>query len=655
MPSRFYVTTPIYYINAPPHLGTAYSTIAADVLTRYHRTRGQSAFFLTGTDEHGLKIEREAKAHELSTLDFSNQMSALFRSIWPKLDCDYDHFVRTTDAEHEKGVGEIWNRVKARGDLYLGSYEGWYCVGCEAYYTEKELEPGNLCPLHKKPIERLREPTYFFKLASYADRLLEWYEKHPKFVQPASRMNEVKSFVKGGLEDLSVSRTTISWGVPVPGDPQHVMFVWFDALFSYLTPMLATPEREAFWPASLHVVGKDILRFHAVYWPAFLMSAGIDLPEQIFAHGFLTFNGQKMSKSLLNVIDPLALAGAFGVDAMRYYLMRAIAFGQDGDFNVKELAQRYNADLGNDLGNLCNRVLKLCEKMTGGTFPEIGERQPLEQDLHAELRAGARAAAEAFDDVQPHRALEAIWRVVGAANTYIDRAAPWASAKRGDQARTATILGTALEVLEAISVMTWPVMPKSSDALRAQLGVPAIATGWKDLWPFEPTARRSGELLGTALPLFPRLDPDREKELVASLGISAGSEERVTDPSLAPIPPSAAAAPAEDAFIAYGDFEKIDLRVGVVLKAERVQGKDKLLSLEVDLGEPEPRPIIAGLALTFRPEDLVGARVLVVANLTPRKFGKNLVSRGMILAAGPSEALKLATADPSVPAGTKIK
>jgi methionyl-tRNA synthetase len=326
-------------------------------------------------------------------------------------------------------VGEIWERIKAKGDLYLGTYEGTMSR-CEAYYTEKELEPG-VSPCTRSP--RAPERAGFFRSQAYpyADRLLELYERHPTFVQPTTRLNEVKAFVKGGLEDLSISRTTFSWGAPIPGDPGHVMFVWFDALFSYLTPMLASPERRAFWPAKLHVVGKDILRFHAVYWPAFLMSAGIELPEQVYAHGFLTFNGHKMSKTLLNVVDPIALAGAFGVDTIRYYLMRAIAFGQDGDFNVKELVSRYNADLGNALGNLCNRVLKL----TDGTFPEKAEPEELEKELYAGLAASARAASEAFDAVQPHRALEAIWQAVGATNQYIDRAAPWAATKRGDARR----------------------------------------------------------------------------------------------------------------------------------------------------------------------------------------------------------------------------
>ncbi|HEY3593930.1 MAG TPA: class I tRNA ligase family protein, partial [Polyangiaceae bacterium] len=392
MPSRFYVTTPIYYINDVPHLGTAYTTIAADVLARYHRVRGEESFFLTGTDEHGLKIERVAKDRGLSTKAFSDQMSEPFRQTWPKLACNYDYFVRTTDADHEKRVGDIWKKVKASGDLYLGSYEGWYCVGCEAYYTEKELDPGGLCPIHKTPAERIREPSYFFRLSAYTDRLLSLYERNPSFVEPVTRMNEVKSFVRGGLEDLSVSRTTFSWGVPVPDDPEHVMYVWFDALFSYLTPMLATPERRAFWPANLHLVGKDILRFHAVYWPAFLLSAGFseaDLPRQIFAHGFLTFDGQKMSKSLRNTVSPVGLADAFGVDTIRYYLMRAIAFGQDGDFSPRELVGRYNADLGNALGNLLNRVLKQREKQ--GTSLPRGPTEELDVELDRVLADSAKA------------------------------------------------------------------------------------------------------------------------------------------------------------------------------------------------------------------------------------------------------------------------
>jgi methionyl-tRNA synthetase len=594
--------------------------------------------------------------------------------MWPKLDCPFDYFVRTTDADHEKRVAEIWERVKKSGDLYLGSYEGWYCVACEAYYTEKDLEPGGICPIHKTPAERIREPTYFFKLAKYQDRLLDLYERRPSFVQPATRMNEVKSFVRGGLEDLSVSRTTLSWGVPVPNDPAHVMFVWFDALFSYLTPMLATPERRAFWPANVHLVGKDILRQHAVYWPAFLWAAGMsddEIPRAIFAHGFLTVNGQKMSKSRGNTINPLALAEAFGIDTLRYYLMRAIAFGQDGDFNVEELIGRHNADLGNALGNLCNRVLKQTETVSSGKFPEKGDLDALEKGLLDELATGARAAADAFDVMQPHRALEAIWQVVGAANQYIDRAAPWAAQKRGDTRRASTILATALEVLGAVSTMVWPIMPKSADALRTQIGLGATAVGTTDVWPFAVSPRRAGEPLGVATPIFPRIDPDREKQLLADFGplpeadgampprskqeTKSGARETSVQVTSQGEASTSHASPAPPAAISYDDFAKLDLRVGVVLRAEKVAGKDKLLSLSIDLGEPEPRPLVAGLALSFKPEDLVGTRVIVVANLEPRKFGKGLVSHGMLLAAGASETLSLVTVGDTAVPGTKVK
>jgi methionyl-tRNA synthetase len=440
--------------------------------------------------------------------------------------------------------------------------------------------------------------------------------------------------------------------------------------------MLATPEKRAFLPANVHLIGKDILRFHAVYWPAFLWSAGMsddEIPRSIFAHGFLTVNGQKMSKSRGNTVNPLALAEAFGTDTLRYYLMRAIAFGQDGDFNIADLIGRYNADLGNALGNLCNRVLKQTDTVSGGKFPEKGDLEDLERTLYGELATGERAAAEAFETMQPHRALEAIWQVVGAANQYIDRAAPWAAQKRGDTKRAATILATALETLGAISTMVWPVLPKSADAMRTQIGLLPVKVGAADQWPqrdgeswnFRGVSRRAGEPLGAATPIFPRIDADREKQLMAEFGPLPDDES--TSPAgdgkgaaaasaggTAAGPPgeSAAGAPAT---ITYDDFAKLDLKVGVVVRAERVQGKDKLLSLAVDVGEAEPRAIVAGLALSFKPEELVGTRVIVVANLEPRKFGKGLVSQGMLLAAGPSEALSMVTVSEKATPGTKVK
>ncbi len=666
MSRPFYVTTPIYYINDVPHLGTAYSTIAADVLRRYHAVRGERTFFLTGTDEHGLKIERVAKERGLAPKAFADEMSAPFRETWPKLACAPDDFIRTTDERHERWAAELWKRVAASGDLYEGTYEGWYCVGCEAYYTEKELAEGNVCATHKTPAERVREPSYFFKLSRYQDRLLELYRDHPSFVAPGSRLNEVKSFVAGGLSDLSVSRTTFSWGVPVPGDPRHVMYVWFDALANYWTVLQDDPERAALWPASLHVVGKDILRFHAIYWPAFLMSAGLPLPEQVFAHGFLTFGGQKMSKSLRNTVKPTALADAFGVDTLRYYLMRAIAFGQDGDFDVHDLVARYNADLGNALGNLLQRVLPFCHRVFEGLVPPDDAPPEEHEALLSGVPESLRMAGEAFATPAPHVALERIWSALRDANAYVDRSAPWDAAKKGDKPRLAGIVVRVLRLLESVSVALWPVMPGKADELRLQLGLgPVSPSVGLDLWPSGATALVAGAKLGEVAALFPRIDPDRQAELIASLGLAppAPAAVAVAAPSAPAAPAASAPAPGapqaaaadQPPSIAYDDFAKVDLRVGVVVAAERVPRKDKLLSLRVDLGEAEPRAIVAGLALSFAPEALVGKRVLVVANLEPRTFGKGLVSHGMILASGPSESLTLATVSGEPAAGSRVK
>lgn len=660
MDTRFYVTTPIYYINDVPHLGTAYTTIAADILARYHRLRGHDTWFLTGTDEHGLKIERAAKEQGMEPAAFADKMSAPFREAWEKLGCSFDDFIRTTEPRHKEKVAKLWERVQASGDLYLGAYEGWYCVGCEAYYTEKELEEGK-CPTHQRPAERVREPSYFFKLSKYQDKLLEFYEQNPKFVMPQGRFNEVKSFVRGGLEDLSVSRTSFSWGVPVPGDPEHVMYVWFDALANYWSAV-EDGDLSRFWPANVHLVGKDILRFHAIFWPAFLMSAGLSLPETVFAHGWMTVNGHKMSKSLRNTVAPLKLAEAFGADPIRHYLMAAISFGQDGDFNLKDLVKRYNAELGNTLGNLANRVLTQCAKHFENTVPpkEEGKDEEPERKLSQLFVQMSQKARDELDALAPSRAIGHILAFIVGANGYLDEAAPWTAAKRGDTARLGHILTTAVEALEAISLMIAPFMPTKADELRAQLGLPLLQTTiGRDAWPMALPRREKGARLGEVKPLFPRIEPDREQEIAVSLGLV---EETQVEAEKKPAPKAAAApkgeAPASEegaATIAFDDFAKVDLRVGLVESAEKVKGKDKLLALKVDLGEGAPRSIIAGLALSFQPEDLVGKRVVVVANLAPRRFGKGLESHGMILAAGASESLQLAIVTGDATPGTRVK
>jgi methionyl-tRNA synthetase len=650
--ARFYVTTPIYYINARPHVGSAYTTIAADTLARYHRLRGDDTFFLTGTDEHGQKIEQAAAAMGLAPKAFADDVAKSFLETWPKLGIAPDQFIRTTDPQHEARVAELWTRVKDNGDIYLGDYEGWYCVADEAFYTEKELVNG-LSPTGR-PVERVKEASYFFKLGAYRDRLLAFYEEHPDFVEPEGRFNEVKAFVRGELFDLSVSRTTFTWGVPVPGDPKHVMYVWFDALANYWTALGGDDDaRQRFWPCDVHLVGKEITRFHAVYWPAFLMAAGLPLPKKIFAHGWLTADGEKMSKSVGNVVDPLKVADEVGVDALRYYLLRAVSFGLDGDFSHHDLLARINGELGNNLGNLLNRTLGLCAKYTGGKVPAYGEETELERTLAAAAIAAAKKAATELDAIAPHRALETIFAFGSEANTYVDRAAPWTAAKKGDTARIETILATLLEACRHLSVMIAPVMPEKSAEMRRQLALEPIATKvGDDLWPSTWAPRAAGATLAAGEPLFPRLDDDRQKAIL----------ERLAPPRPA-APAAVATATAEVATevepqapeVTYDDFAKLDLRVGHVVSAVKVPKKDKLLDLRVDLGEAEPRRIVAGLALSFKPEDLVGKRVVVVANLAPRDFGKGLVSHGMLLAAGPSEALVLAAVPDGPPPGTRVK
>jgi methionyl-tRNA synthetase len=670
--SRFYVTTPIYYVNDVPHLGTSYTTIVCDSIRRYHLLRGDDTRMLTGTDEHGLKLEREAKERGITPAAFVKDMSDRFEAAWPKLEVRPDDFIRTTQERHEKLVQDLWTVIAKKGDIYLGSYEGLYCVGCEDFKTEKDLLPGNICPLHpnKGAVEMMKEPTYFFRLEKYQQKLLDHYAAHPEFVQPESRRNEVVSFVKGGLKDLSVSRASFTWGIPVPGDPKHVMFVWFDALANYWSAVQSPPELRRYWDDGkvVHLVGKDIVRQHAIYWPAFLMAAGLPLPTTVYAHGFLTFNGQKMSKSLRNAVDPVGIARGFGAvcggddagaDVLRYQLLRAIAFGQDGDFDLSQMVERYNADLGKNLGNLLARTLGLCAKMTEGKVPDA----PFDETLRKPIISEWHAALEQWNTLAPHRALEATWAISSLANQYVDRAAPWAEDKKGNKERVNQILATLLSVLEALSRLVWPVMPKKSDEMRAQLGLQPLKVGGDLLAPhLEPL--KAGTTLAPASPLFPTLDADGSKALIEKLtprieGAANASATTTTKPSTMPPPfaatstltalPTTAASP-----ITYDQFAAVDLRAGIVLTCERVPKKDKLLRLTVDIGEPEPRAIVAGLALSFKPEDLVGRRVVVVANLAPRDFGKGLVSHGMLLATGPSEKLALATV-PDVEPGAKLK
>ena len=681
MASRFYVTTPIYYINDVPHLGSAYTTIAADVLARYHRLRGDETRFLTGTDEHGLKIQRVAAEKGLEPQAYADGIAETFRATWPRLECAFDDFLRTTEDRQTRGVQALWRAIrdskrKPQPNIYLGHYEGLYCVGCEAYYTEKDLDqPGNLCKQHKRPAEFVKEESYFFRLSAYAEELLAHYESHPDFVQPPGRMNEVKSFVQAGLLDLSVSRTTFQWGVRVPDDPRHVMYVWFDALTNYWSALREPEDLTHLWPHAVHLVGKDILRFHAIFWPAFLLAAGLPLPRQIFAHGFLTYNGEKMGKSLRNTVSPVALAEALspdiGADVLRYCLMRAISFGQDGDFSIRDVIQRYHSELGNALGNLVNRVLPF----EAGARAGRAERGALEHKLAVAFELGAEAAAKAFDDLSPTRALDAIWGVLAAANDYVDKAAPWIAKKKEDWDRVATFVTTTLALLDGVSVMIAPVMPRVSALIRERLGLDPLRDQREvDAWPSKLAERTLDRPFVSLGAIFPRYEKEREEELVAAFTprtVESGDSVAPPPPPAPAAAPATAAAPAPEARkpevaaapaageakakIGYDDFARLDLRVGLIVSAERVKKKDKLLDLRVDTGDAAPRRIIAGIAAGYTPEALVGKRVAVLCNLAPRDFGKGLVSEGMILAAEDGGGLSLLTPDAEKTPGSPVK
>ena len=527
MTDSFYVTTPIYYVNDRPHVGHAYSTIAADVLARFHRLRGRSSMLLTGTDEHGLKIERRARELNESPQAFVDRMAPPFEATVRAMSCEYQDFIRTTQPRHKKVVQALWDKIERNGDVYLDTYEGLYCVGCEAYYTERDLIDGSKCPVHRTPVEKVKEESYFFRLSRYGDSLLRHYEAQPDFVRPQGRFNEVVSFVEAGLRDLSISRTSFRWGVPVPGNPDHVMYVWLDALANYISA-LGGPGGELFakyWASDgrvVHIVGKDILRFHAVYWPAFLMSAGISLPSQIWAHGWLTVDGEKMSKATGNFIPPEPVAEAVGVDALRYYLMRDVSFGQDGDFSHENLFARYHGDLGNGLGNLLNRIASgIVRKRFGGKIPSTAPNMDaVDEELVATAMRVSKDAAEAFESVAPHRALEACWELVSFANRYVDETAPWTLAKNGELERLGTVCYCVLEVLRVLSVLLWPVMPGKMDELRGQLGLAAVDPKEnEDCWPTEWGGLQSGQPTRPGEPLFPRFSKDDESEVLASLRV----------------------------------------------------------------------------------------------------------------------------------------
>ena len=657
--SRFYVTTPIYYVNALPHLGTFYTTVVADALARYHRARGHETFFLTGLDEHGQKIERIARERGLEPQAYCDEVAAKFEDAWRRFGVSNDDFIRTTAPRHEKAVAEMWQRLVAASDIYEAEYDGMYCVGCEEAKTEDDVITENgekLCKIHLRPVERVKEKNYFFRFSKYQQRLIEWYERTPSPVQPESRRNEVLSFVKGGLRDVSISRkaASVNWGIPVPGDPSHTIYVWIDALTTYLTGLggpdavAAGQGKAALWGASHHLIAKDILRFHAVYWPAILWSAGLDAPTEIFCHGYLTVKGQKISKSMpATRVDPGAIAAELGVDPLRYFILREYTFGGDGDFTYEALFQRYESDLGNDLGNLLNRTIAMAHKFVGATLPARNGAVSAASAAFAEQAASVLQNCQlAWDGFNPSGALQATWSLVREANAHIERTKPWALAKdptRRDE--LLDMLAVCCETLRWAALMIAPAMPSAAAEILRQLGRDADAGSWpaRFAWP--------GATLAEPVPVFPRIEPERQAALIAKW---VPAEASAPPAGAAPAAKSAHASPAAPGEITMADFAKIELRAAKVVAAERVPKADKLLKLTLDVGGAEPRTVVSGIAGAYAPEQLVGKTVIYLANLKPAKL-RGVVSQGMILAAGDADVLGLSALDRDVPPGTLIR
>ena len=673
MTKKFYITTPIYYVNARPHIGHAYTTIACDAIARRQRMLGADTFFLTGTDEHGQKIERAAQAAGKTPQKFADEVSDKFRALWKRMGISNDDFIRTTEDRHKRRVQELWRLIRDNGYIYKGSYTGQYCVFDELYV---DVGPGEPCPECGRPTETVHEENYFFKLSAFQDKLLALYAD-PNFIRPETRRNEVASFVRSGLRDLSISRSTFSWGIPVPDDPKHVIYVWLDALANYITAIgfgsSHQGAQEAFreyWPADLQMIGKEIVRFHCVYWPAFLMAAGLPLPKSIVAHGWLLFEESKMSKSRGNIVRTETILDVLGADALRYFLLREIVFGQDGSFSFDALVQRYNADLANGLGNLASRTLTMIKRYFNSEIPRQSPRVEAGDSAVAELATKVIGGYNAFFDQQQFsRALEAAWVLVAAVDKYIVENAPWSLGEKTDEAsrnRLATILYTSAEALRIVTALSHSVIPDATAKIWSQLGLGNIQK-------FDLSGLKWGELPpGTKLEnveaVFPRADKSAVERMqqmeeqersgvgaaeVKSSGVSVGAVAE-TAKSSAETAVSKATVPVSDGKISIDDFAKVELRVALVKVAERVPKADKLLRLEVDLGT-ETRQILAGIAESYTPESLIGRKVVVVTNLAPRKL-RGLESNGMIVAASPEGGKAvLAGFLEDVPIGTRLK